>query len=145
MTNVSIYDPFYTRLNRVFNHLLSNHPLISEEQNSMPAFTLKMDVTEDDRDYLVQAELPGFKKEDIQVHVEGNQVSISAEAKSKKEEKKDKNVICSERYEGRIYRNFTLEKKIDESKAEAEFTDGVLKLTLPKKTGGDVNKQITVK
>jgi HSP20 family protein len=111
----------------------------------MQASNIKMDVAEDDKGYSVRAELPGFKKEDIHVQVDGNQVTISAETESKKEEKKDKNLICCERYEGKMFRSFVLDSDIDEANAEAEFVDGVLALTLPKKVGGDSSRQLTVK
>lgn len=143
MANVSIYDPFNTRLNRIFNHFLWNNPALLDDQDVGQALKLKLDVSEDDKNYLVHADLPGVKKEDIRVSVEGNQVTISAEV-NKKEEKKDKNVIYSERYEGKVYRSFSLDCNVDESKAEAKYADGVLELTLPKKTGDNSSKQLTV-
>lgn len=144
MANISIYDPFGTRLNRIFNNFLWNNPALLEEPDGMQTLKLKLDVSEDDKNYLVHADMPGVKKEDIRVSVEGNQVSISAEVKSKKEETKDKNVIYSERYEGKVFRSFTLDCNVDESKAVAKYTDGVLELTLPKKTGNNSSKQLTV-
>ena len=94
--------------------------------------TIKLDVTEDDKAYHVKAELPGVKKDDIAVEVDGNQVSIAAEVKRESEEKKDEKVIRSERYYGRQYRSFSLGRDIDRTKVEAKFADGVLELTLPK-------------
>lgn len=105
---------------------------------------IKVDVTEGDKSYSVRAELPGVKKEDIKVNVDGNRVSISAEVKQEKEEKKGEKVICRERYQGAVYRSFTLESKMDEAKAQAKFDNGVLELTLPKK-GGNGAKQVQVK
>ena len=72
-------------------------------------------------------------------------MTISAELNTRKEEKKDKNVIYSERYEGKVFRSFTLDRGVDESKAEAKYADGVLVLTLPKKTDGNNSKQLEVK
>jgi HSP20 family protein len=91
-----------------------------------------MDVKEDDNAYLVHAEIPGVKKEDIKVDVDGNMVSISAEVKQEKEEKKGERVIRSERYHGSVARSFRLAHDVDDSKAQAKYTDGVLELTLPK-------------
>ncbi|MDR3481148.1 MAG: Hsp20/alpha crystallin family protein [Burkholderiaceae bacterium] len=145
MANLSIYDPFNTRLNRIFNHLLWNSPSLLDEQDPTQALKLKLDVSEDEKNYTVHADLPGVKKEDIRVSVEGNQVTISAELNTRKEEKKDKNVIYSERYEGKVFRSFTLDRGVDESKAEAKYADGVLVLTLPKKTDGNNSKQLEVK
>lgn len=105
---------------------------------------IKIDVTENDKSYTVRAELPGVKKEDIKVNVDGNRVSISAEVKQEKEEKKGDKVICRECYQGAAYRSFTLENKVDETKAQAKFDNGVLELILPKK-GGNGAKQLQVK
>ena len=105
---------------------------------------IKVDVSEDDKAYRVRADIPGVKKEDIHVSVDGNQVSISAEMKSEKEEKKGETVIRSERYYGRQYRSFALPQDVDQSKADAKYQDGVLELTLPKKEGSRA-KQLTVK
>lgn len=145
MANLSIYDPFNTRINKLFNHFLLNGSPIFEEQDALQALNIKIDATEDEKNYLVHADLPGFKKDEVQVRVEGNKVTISGETKSKKEHKKGTKVICSERYEGRVFRSFTLENDIDETKADAKFNDGVLELTLPKKAGGKSAKQIAVK
>jgi HSP20 family protein len=94
---------------------------------------IKMDVKEQKDAYLVHAEMPGVKKEDIHVTVEGNMVSISAEVKQEKEEKEGDRVLRSERYFGQVSRSFQLGSEVDDAKANAKFTDGVLELTLPKK------------
>ena len=104
---------------------------------------IKMDVTETDKAYTVKADIPGVNKEDIKVTVEGNQVSISVEVKKEQEEKKDGNVIRSERYYGRQYRSFALGQDVDDSTAEAKYNNGVLELTLPKKAG-KASKQLSV-
>ena len=96
---------------------------------------LKIEVAEDEKLYHVKAAIPGVKKEDIKVSIDGNQVAISAEVKSVKEEKKGEKVLHSERYYGRQYRAFTPDQSIDEAKAEAKYSDGVLDPTLPKKPG----------
>jgi HSP20 family protein len=94
---------------------------------------IKLDVKSSDGAYAVSAELPGVKKDDIKVDIDGNRVTISAEVKKESEEKKGEEVIRSERYYGALSRTFTLDSDIDESKADAKYADGVLKLTLPKK------------
>jgi HSP20 family protein len=105
---------------------------------------IKMDVSEDDKAFRVKAEIPGVKKEDIKVSIDGNQVSISAEVKKETEEKKGETVIRSERYYGNQYRGFTLQQDIDQARAEAKYEDGVLILTLPKKETTSA-KQLSVK
>jgi HSP20 family protein len=104
---------------------------------------IKMDVKERNGNYIVRAEIPGVKKEDIKVDIEGDTVSISAEVKQEKEQKEDDRVIRSERYYGNVYRSFSLGQDVDEKGANAKYTDGVLELTLPKKAGSK-SKQIAV-
>jgi HSP20 family protein len=103
---------------------------------------IKMDVEESDSAYTVKAEIPGAKKEDIKVDVEGNVVSISAELKRESEEKRGK-TLRSERYYGAQTRSFTVAHEIDESKVEAKYVEGVLSLTLPKKAG-KASKHVTI-
>jgi HSP20 family protein len=97
---------------------------------------MKIDVKEDEKSYTVQADIPGVKKEDIQVDIDGDTVSVRAEAKREKEEKKDEKVVYSERSYGMVSRSFSLPSEVDEKAAQAEYKDGVLKLVLPKKTNG---------
>jgi HSP20 family protein len=97
---------------------------------------MRLDVTEDDKNFFVKAEIPGVKKEDIKVSLAGNQVSLSAEVKKEKEEKDGAKVIRSERYYGSVARSFTLDESVDSSAALAKYENGVLQLTLPKKPNG---------
>ena len=148
MANITRFDPF--------NELARFDPLRDMDEffkgfMLRPMFRdvemepqIKLDVAEEDKTYTVKAEIPGVKKEDIQVSIEGNQVSISAEVKQEKEEKEGKKLVRSERYYGRQYRSFSLAHDIDQAKAEAEYKDGVLQLTLPKKSNGEARK-LTVK
>ena len=100
----------------------------------------RMDVTENDQEYQVLAELPGVKKEEISITINGNEVAVSAEVKQEKVVKHEKDVkngetlLCAERYYGKIQRAFTLGQEVDEATAQAKYNDGVLQLTLPKKT-----------
>lgn len=104
---------------------------------------IRMDMSETDQAYTVKAEIPGVKKDDIKVSINGNQVSISAEVR-KEEDKKSGSMVRSERYYGQQYRSFTLPQEVDDTKAEAKYQDGMLELTLPKRpgTGG---KQLAIK
>ena len=96
---------------------------------------IRIDVTENDKEYQVRAEIPGTKKEDIRVHVDGNFVSISAEVKKDKEEKSGGRVLVRESYYGSASRGFSLGHEIDDKAVVAKLEDGVLKLTLPKREG----------
>lgn len=104
---------------------------------------IKLEVSEEDKVYRVKAEIPGVKKENINVTVDGKQISISAEVKKEKEEKEGEKVIRSERYYGKVSRSFSLDQAVDESATQAKYTDGVLEMTLPKKSG-TITKKITV-
>ena len=95
---------------------------------------IKLDVNENEGNFLIKAEMPGVRKEDIDVRIDGNQVTISAELKKESDEKKEGRVVRSERQYGYASRSFTLSCAVDETKANAKMQDGVLNLTLPKKT-----------
>jgi HSP20 family protein len=103
---------------------------------------IRMDMSETDQAYIVKAEIPGVKKEDIKVAIDGNEVSISAEVQ-RKEEQKEGSMLRSERYYGQQYRSFALPQDVDDEKAEAKYQDGILELTLPKKPGTG-SKQLSI-
>jgi len=93
-------------------------------------------VTEDEAGYTVKAEMPGVEKKDIDVKIEGNLVSIAAKVERGGELKEGERVVRRERYSGSVSRAFTLAAEIDDEKASAQYTDGVLTLTLPKRAAG---------
>lgn len=105
---------------------------------------IKLDVKEADKAFTVTAEIPGVKKEDIAVEVDGDTVSIRAEAKQEKEEKKDEKVVYSERSYGMVSRSFSLPVEVDDQAVKAEYKDGLLRLTLPKKANGAGARRISV-
>ena len=149
MANITRFDPFgdlvsFTPL-RNFEDLFRAPQIRSFVRNLPAEPEIKMDVSEDDRAYHVKAEVPGVKKEDIHVAVEDDRVSITAEVKKEKEEKKGETVLRSERYYGMQSRSFTLMHDVDQNKAEAKYQDGILELTLPKKSNGGTVKQLAVK
>jgi HSP20 family protein len=133
MSNLTRYDPFsmdpmsdlFQGLFRPMRGLMS--------AGEAPLSDVKIDVTETDVAYTVSAELPGVDKNDIDVKIDGNLVSISAKAERNKELKEGERVIRSERYSGAISRSFSLASDIDEGAATAQYQDGVLTLTLPKR------------
>lgn len=105
--------------------------------------TMRLDVAENETDYVVKADIPGVKKEDIKIDIEGHTVTINAELKENREKREGETVMQSERLQGNIFRRFTLPREIDEEGAAASYQDGVLELTLPKKEGDQV-KHLTV-
>jgi len=96
---------------------------------------IKVDVKENDSAYTVHAEVPGVAKEDIQVAIDGNVVSLRAEVSQKDEQTKDDKLLRSERFYGAVERSFQLPLEIDSAQAKARYDNGVLTLTLPKKQG----------
>lgn len=104
---------------------------------------IRLDVSENETAYTVQAEIPGVKKEDIHITIDGNQVAISAEVKNEKEVKEGEKLLRSERYYGNVSRLFTLAQEVDETSSQANYTDGILKLVLQKKVAAKA-KRITV-
>jgi HSP20 family protein len=101
---------------------------------------IKLDVREDENAYTVLAEIPGARKEDIHVDVEGNGVSLRAEVRQEQEPKDTEKVLYSERTYGAVTRSFSLPGEVDAQRARAEYKDGVLSLTLPKKLGGHTRR-----
>lgn len=145
MANISRYDPFslsridpFTDIDDFFKGFFVRPALM--EGGSQGQLQIRMDLKENDTAYTVHADIPGVKKEDIQVSIDGNQVSISAESKSEKEEKEGEKVLRSERYFGKVARSFTLAHEVDETQAQAKYSDGVLELTLPKKAATSAKK-----
>lgn len=110
---------------------------------STEAPQMRVDVKETTDGYDVHAELPGMKKEDIHVHIDGPVVSISAERKQENEVKEGERVLRTERYFGKVARSFQLGQDIDEARASAKFNDGVLELSLPKKAEAQA-KRLTI-
>lgn len=137
MANITRLDP----LDDLFRGFFVR-PVDFNGQPQQPP-SIKMDVKEQGDDYLVHAELPGVKKEDIHVIVDGNQVSISAEVKQEKETREGERLLRSERYFGKVSRSFQLGQEIDDSRAAAKFNDGVLELTLPKRAASP-NKRLNI-
>jgi HSP20 family protein len=94
---------------------------------------IRIDVSETDAAFLVRAEIPGVRKDDIQVTIDGGEVTIGAEVK-RGEVREGERVLRSERYEGALYRSFAFASDIDETASEAKYENGVLELKLAKKT-----------
>ena len=97
---------------------------------------MKIDVKEDDKAFTVHAEIPGVKKEDIHVEVDNDRVSLRAELKQEKEEKKGEKVVYSERSYGMASWSSSVPVDVDANAVNAEYKDGILNLTLPKKANG---------
>ena len=138
MVNITRYSP----LEDAFENVLRGIPVwLANPETRAPAPTqFRMDVTENEKEYRVLAELPGVKKEEISITINGNEVAVSAEVKHEKDVKNGDTVLRAERYYGKIQRAFALGQEVDEDTAQAKYNDGVLELTLPKRTAAAAKK-----
>ncbi len=103
-----------------------------KESITLPEWTPLADITEDDREYVIKAELPELRKEDVKVTVENGVLTISGERKFEKEEKKKKKYHRVERGHGSFVRTFALPEDADANKVKAQFKQGMLEVHLPK-------------
>ena len=136
MASLTRYNPF----DETFDDLMKGffvRPMAFEGQ---PPVQVKVDVKEEEGAYVVYADIPGVKKEDINVTVDGNQVAISTEVKRVREDKQGEKLVHVERHVGKVYRAFSLAQEVDETQAQAKYTDGVLELRLPKKAATSARK-----
>jgi len=140
MANIARFNPFDDTLDDLFRGFFVR-PVSYDNQAGAAQF--RVDVTESEGAYTLRAEIPGVKKEDISVTIDGDTVAIGAEVKNEKDVKDGERVLRSERYYGRVYRAFTLGQAVEESGANAKYTNGVLELTLPKKAAVQA-KRITI-
>lgn len=107
-------------------------PLRWVEEGASEGLVPRMDVSERDGEFVVKAEMPGIKKDDIEISLENGVLTISAETRSETEEKEGERVIRQERRYGKYLRSLRLGKEIDEKQVKASYKDGVLELVLPK-------------
>ena len=114
-------------------------PLHGDHTLPSPA-QIKIDVKESDKGYTVQAEVPGVSKDDIQVSLDGGMVTLRAEIKQQDSQSEGDMLLRSERYYGAVSRSFQLPQDIDQAQAKAKYDNGVLTLTLPKKSGGGAQR-----
>ena len=140
MANIARFNTLDTALDELMRGFFVRP--MNYESAVAPA-QLRVDVIENDAGYVVRAEIPGVRKEDINVAIEGNQVEISAEVKNEKEVKDGEKVLRSERYYGKVYRAFALGHDIDEGATQARYADGVLELQLAKKASASA-RRITI-
>ena len=142
MANITRFDPFNEIVDDFFKGFLVR-PVAYGRGEAVNAPRLNVDVTEKSGAYVVTADLPGVRKEDIRVEIDGAQVTLSAEVKREQEAKEGERVLHTERSYGKTTRSFTLPAELDEAKVEAKFRDGVLELKLPKKAAAE-RKAITI-
>ncbi len=131
MSNLRLFEP---ALSDSFESMFKRFMAPMRVETEGGSLDMRVDVTEKDGTYTVRADLPGVKKDDINVRIDGNIVQIDAEVKHDKDTKDSGGkVLRSERYYGAVSRAFTVAQDVDESKAVAKYENAVLTLELPKK------------
>jgi len=130
MSKLRVYNPFLMEpVDEFFSGFF--RPVRGDEAIQAPQ--IRVDVNEKEDAFVVKADIPGIGKDDIDVGVNGNSLTISAELKKEKDEKKDGKVLRSERHYGVTTRSMSFGSDVDASAAKAKYENGVLELTLPKK------------
>lgn len=138
VTRNSIFDSLFDSMTPGFYmRPLHGDGLPSAEQ-------IKIDVSEKEDTFYVNAEIPGVDKDDIDLSISGDVISISAEIEQHDEQKEGNKILRSERFVGSVSRSFQLPEKVNVDKAEASYENGVLKLKLPKETGS-ISKKLEIK
>lgn len=141
-TSLRLFDPLTgDPFDSAFRRLLSSSVFSPMAEVPVAAPSMRLDITESNGSYIVKADIPGVKKEDINVRVDGNIVQIDAEVRQEKQTKGDGDkVLRSERYFGSVSRTFSLAQDVDDAKSNAKYADGVLTLELPKKSTSSSKK-----
>jgi HSP20 family protein len=131
VTTVTRYQPLAGSFDSLLDELF--RPARAWSNGDYEPLPIRLDVKETAQAYAVHAELPGVKKQDIAIEINGNEVSLSAETRREADASEGEKWLRVERYVGKTARKFVLPVEVDEALAEAKFADGVLELTLPKK------------
>lgn len=132
---VSPQNNFYSMKN-IFDDFFDDFPVVSVKND------MKIDLKENDNEYILEAELAGIKKENIKLDIEDNKLVISANIEEKKEEEKD-NYIHRERRCSSLSRMIYL-PNIDEESIKAKYNDGILSVTIPKREVAEKKKMIAI-
>lgn len=137
------YDPFYT-MERMMDRMraMMDSSLLPLEANGMlpgDANTFAVDMTSDEHSVIVRAALPGFSEDEVDVNVEGNRLTISAESKTEREDEQANWHIHEMRY-GHVTRSILLPEEVITDKADAALDNGILTVKLPKQRPNPVQK-----
>ena len=143
-TPLSSYRPggMEDQFGRMFENMFQDFfaPLTQGRWSGDDVGMPRLDVTETEKTFEVKAEMPGVKKEDVNVSIDGQRVTIEGECQQANEQRQGEQVVYSERSTRKYQRSFTLPTEVDDTGAQARLEDGVLLLSLPKKQGGTARK-----
>jgi len=140
MTAITRFTPLEDTINDLFRGFFVRPVSYEANHDTVP---FRVDIAEKDNAYVLRGDLPGVRKDDINVSIDGDTVAITAEVRNEKEVKDGERVLRTERYSGKFYRAFTLGQEVEENSVQAKYADGVLELTLPKKAAPQA-KRITI-
>lgn len=135
-SNITRGDDYF---NQLFRNFFGDNFAGLMDMNRSP---FKVDIRETENSYLVEAELPGVKKEDVNIEFNNNYLTISAKREDKTENVTD-NYVRRERHFGELKRSFYVDD-IDENKIEASFNEGMVRVALPKQNKGTKGKRIDI-
>jgi len=124
-----VQSRFKNEFDRLFDSFFDNFEF--GRSNELFPVSPKADIEETDNNYVVNLDLPGIDKKDLKIHLENGNLIIKGEKKQQKDYK-DSNMICSERSYGSFQRVFSLPSEVKSGEIDAEYKDGVLKISLPK-------------
>lgn len=131
MRSLITWNPFGESFQNELSTLLGRTACVLTDDKTPPQWTPVVDIEEDEREYLITAELPEVKKENVKVTVENGVLSITGERSFEKKET-SKRYHRIERSYGNFVRSFSLPEDSDSTKVHAEFKEGILKVHLPK-------------
>jgi HSP20 family protein len=146
MTQIVRREPFGSLVDELFSDFFNRAgwPAAARNGELPAAVRARTDVIDQGDKYAVAVDLPGVRKENIQVNIDGSRVAISADAKTEKEVKNGERVLHTERFATSYARSFELPAEVTEEGADATFENGVLRLTLPKRAHA-ASKRLTVR
>ena len=134
MVDLVTWDPYreFRSLADRFNRAFTGTPARRDEEMSLGSWLPPVDIAEDNDRLVLTAELPGFKKDEIDVQLEGGVLTLRGERKFE-QEKDGRNYHRVERSYGQFVRSFTLPNNVDRDSVKATFSNGLLELSLPKR------------
>ncbi len=143
MNSLALFNPNLAAelWNTMDNDFVDFFPAVTK--GSKMGFVPSVDVMETKENYILDMDLPGLTEKDVEINLKNRMLSISSKKEEKKEEKKEGDWLIKERRSSSFTRKFTLPDDIDADKVNATFTNGVLKITIPRKTE-EVAKKIAI-
>lgn len=134
----------YAELAKVAKRFQEFSNNLAEEQKNEITYSVRADIAEDDKAVMINLELPGVSKQDINIAVDNDRKLIIKGEKKRNEDYSNRNLIRSEINSGKFYRSFVLANDLDETQVNAKFENGLLTLSIPKKKKEEIEKEITI-